>query len=428
MLRIPVNFRFPVLLFFIFISCFAYGQIRIASPYSRYGVGDICGNLNAWNFSMGQTGIAFRDHYHVNFVNPASYTAFDSSSFVFEGAFNVDIVKLKSDVQSANRNYASLAYLLFGIPVTKWWRTSIGIVPYSKIGYNVASPEEIPDVGNVTRLYTGEGGINRFYWGNGFRILRDLSVGINFSYLFGVMNRKSIAIFPDSMYYMNMKVDNFITINDIYLDYGVQYHKKLKKDLIITAGAVFSANSKINARTDMIMQSFLLNASGTEFIKDTLLMADGYRGNILIPMMIGTGLSFEKNDLWMAGVDFKWQNWKKFKAFDLSDSLVNSFQVSAGAEILPDINSYSNYLKRIRYRLGFLYNSGNLYLRGKHLNEYAFSIGFGLPLKGMRTALNLGLQVGSYGTTEANLIRKTYFTFVVGFSIYDRWFMKFKYQ
>jgi lipopolysaccharide assembly outer membrane protein LptD (OstA) len=143
--------------------------------------------------------------------------------------------------------------------------------------------------------------------------------------------------------------------------------------------------------------------------------------------MFGFGAGFEKQDKWMVGGDFKWQNWKNYRAFDMSDSLVNSFEIHAGVEYLPDINSYTNYLKHIRYRLGFTYNSSYLKLRGEHLNEYAISLGFGLPFRGMKTGLNLAGEFGSLGTTQSNLIKETYFKFVVGFSIYERWFVKRKY-
>jgi len=240
------------------------------------------------------------------------------------------------------------------------------------------------------------------------------------------MNRESIALFADSLNYMNFKQDNNITINDFYFDWGIQYHHQLKKDLVLTAGVVFSPATKISAKSDLVAQTFLLGSTGVESPRDTILVAQGYSGNILIPEMIGAGLSVGKKDNWMVGADIKFQEWKQFRAFDLSDSLVNSYQVNAGAEFLPDINNYSNYLKRIRYRIGLFYNSGYLKLRDKQLNEYAISFGFGFPVRG-KTSINLGMQIGSHGTTEANLIKETFYKFTIGFSIYERWFVKRKY-
>lgn len=416
---------------FLLIGCLttfsAVAQIRIASPYSRFGIGDLADNNNAWNLSMGQTTFAIRSPYHINYGNPASYTAFDSLSFVFEAGFNADIVQLSSNTQTTTRNYASLGYILFGMPITKWWRTSFGLVPFSDVGYNVISLENYEGVGDVAMVYRGAGGINKFYWGNGFKLWKSLSIGFNFSYLFGNMERESLVIFPDSVYYANVKVKNNVSMNDIYFNYGIQYHGHLKNDLQLTAGAVVAFESKMNAATDYVAHTFFTGVSGIEYPKDTLEYQEGYKGKIVVPLTFGGGIGLEKTDQWLFSVDYRWANWKKFTAFDLTDSLVNSQQISAGAEFLPDINSYTNYFKRIRYRVGFMYNNTYLKLRGKQLNEFAITVGFGLPLRGVRTAVNISAQVGMRGTTEADLIRETYLRFIVGFSIYERWFIKRKY-
>jgi len=416
---------------FILMSCFAvspaWAQIRIASPYSRFGIGDLANNNNAWNHGMGQTSIVLRSPYHINYGNPASYTAFDSVSFVFEGGFNTDIVQLTSNYESATRNYASLGYILFGIPVTRWWRTSFGLIPFSDVGYNVLNLEDYNGIGNVARIYRGAGGINRFYWGNGIKLWKSFSIGFNFSYLFGKMERESVVLFPDSLFYANFKMVNDVTMNDIYFDYGLQYRAKLRQNLYLNAGGVFALESRMSAKTDYIASTFFLGGSGIEYPKDTIAIGEAYKGEIVIPLTGGVGFGLENPGKWLFSVDYRWQNWEKFTAFDISDSLVNSQQICAGAEFLPDFSSYTNYFKRISYRIGFTYSATYLKLRGSQLDAFAVSVGFGLPLKGVRTALNISAQAGFRGTTESDLIRESFIRFIIGFSIYERWFIKPKY-
>ncbi len=418
-------------LFFLILSLlipvWAIGQIRIASPYSRYGLGDLNDKDNAWSASMGEIAIGVRSPGNIMFSNPASYTAFDSLSFVFEGGILLNSVTLKSTLQQQSRNYASVGYLHFGFPVTRWWRTTIGLMPYSDVGYNIVNTEQIKDIGTVNLLYTGEGGINRVFWGNGFKVQKHVSIGVNASYLFGSMDRKSTALFTDSVYFHQIKVDNYLTVNDILLDYGIQVYGNLKGSIRYTLGGTFSTETRMRAKTDLVAQTFLLGSTGTEYPQDTIYEAEGLKGKIVIPASFGLGISFDKQDKWLVGADFKWQNWKKFSAFGYTDSLTNSYQVGIGGEIIPNTNAYTNYLKRIHYRLGFYYNATYLQLRGKQLNEYAFTLGFGLPLKGSRSLLNFGAQIGSRGTTDLGLIRETFFKFTVGFSINERWFVKRKY-
>jgi hypothetical protein len=423
----PNRLRLPIILCSLFLSLSLFSQIRITSPYSRFGIGDLTDNNNAWNMSMGQLGIGTRSPYHVNYANPASFTAFDSLSFVFEGGFNGEFVTLNSNYQTATRNYASLGYLLFGMPVNKWWKTSLGLVPYSDVGYNVVNIEDYPNVGTVYRVYSGAGGINRLFWGNAFQPFRNFSIGLNISYLFGSMERVATVYFLDSANAMNFREAYYVTMNDLSYNFGAQYRAKIKNDIFLNLGAVFTPSLSMAAKTDILGYTFLTNAEGVEIPRDTLGTAEGYKGRIIIPMMIGGGFSFEKSDNWMVGIDYKWQNWEKFRAFDQSDSLTNSWQINFGGEVIPNANNYSNYLARIRYRLGFTYNKTYLRLRGQDLNEYAFSFGFGLPLRGMKTMLNIGGQYGVRGTTSQDLIRESYFKIVIGFSIYERWFIKRKY-
>ncbi len=424
--RTRSKYRSCLSAFLLLLTCSLSAQTNITSPYSRYGIGDLTANANAWNFSMGGTGIGLRSPAHISFINPASYTAFDSLSFVFEGGVIFSYVQLKTNLQTAGRSYASVGYLTFGFPVTKWWKTTLGLLPYSNVGYNVSIDDIVPDVGRTVRIYSGSGGINRFLWGNGFKLTKNLSIGINASYLFGSMVRESASTFPDSTFYLNFREANDITVNGLYFDYGIQYTARLKKDVRLIAGGIFGTNTHVNAKTDLLSTTYF-SSGGSEITKDTIRNEPGTSGSITVPLMFGLGLSFEKPDHWLVGADYRWQNWKKYQAFGLNDSLVNGYTVSAGVELIPDINSYTNYLKRVRYRLGLRYNSTYLQLRQKHLNEYAISLGFGLPIRGMKTGINFSAELGTRGTTQSNLIKETFFNFVLGFSIYERWFVKRKY-
>ncbi|MEI6885826.1 MAG: hypothetical protein WCO02_15135 [Bacteroidota bacterium] len=418
---------FLLTLFTILLIPALQAQIRIASPYSRYGLGDLSGNNNAWNFSLGQTGIALRSSSHVNYTNPASYGGFDSLAFVFEGGFSAESVRLTSRLQSTSRSYASLGYLSFGFPVTKWWKTAVGLVPYSDVGYNVVSPEESATAGTVLSLYSGSGGINRFFWGNAFNITKDLSVGVNVCYLFGNSTRESVVFFPDSIHTMNYKIDNYVTVGDFYFNFGAQYRIRMKKDLSIILGAVFSPSTSITAHGSALAQTFLLSTTGVEYPRDTIAIVDSYKGSILLPWTAGGGITFQKTDKFLVTADYRYQNWKSYRAFGQSDSLANSYQISVGGEIVPNPDNYGSYFARVHYRLGFYFDRTYLLLRGRQLNEYGITLGFGLPLRGMKTMMNIGGQFGSRGTVQGDLIKETYFKFVLGFSIYERWFHKRKY-
>ncbi len=423
------KFILYILLFvFIINSDVLRAQISISSPYSRYGIGDLQNNNSPLNMSMGGISIALKSPYFINTSNPASYSAFDSLSFVFESGAYSNIVQLGTNNLTENGNYTTLSNLKFGCPITKWWRSSIGLLPFSQVGYNIKDIENLEDIGKVEYLYKGSGGVNKFYWGNAIKINRNLSVGFNASYLFGTIDKTRYISFPDSVYFLNLRVKNFTKVNDFYINYGIQYYVKLKKNLELGSGVIFSNSTKIRAKDNIIAETFLPNISGVDIIKDTVENSPDVIGDIILPKNIGIGMVLKKSDKFMIGVDYQWQNWEKYSSFGEKDSLNNSMQLSSGVQIIPNSRSLNNYWEKINYRFGFRYSKTYLELRNNQLNEFGISFGLGFPIKRTNSTINIAAEVGQRGTTEHNLIKENYIKFTLGIAIYERWFIKRKFD
>ena len=102
--------------------------------------------------------------------------------------------------------------------------------------------------------------------------------------------------------------------------------------------------------------------------------------------------------------------------------------VSLGGYFIPNYNSFSNYAKRIVYRGGLRYEKTGLVVNGESINDMGVTVGFGLPITGVFSNVNLGLELGKKGTTKANLVEENYSKFSVGFSLNDKWFVKSKFN
>ena len=378
--------------------------------------------------AMGGISLGVYSPYFVNAANPASYVAFDSLSFIFD----VSIFTKQSDLitqditQSAN--YTSLGNLLFGFPVASWWKASFGLQPFSMVGYNMVDSQLDENQGNVNFLYEGKGGINQFYIGNSFSLTKNLSAGFNLSYLFGSIDKSKADEFPDSAYKINYKLLNAARVHDVYLNYGLFYHKQLKSGLQYNAGFVFSNNSKISATESRLGYTYFTSSNDVELVRDTVLNEPDVKGNILLPTNLGFGFSLAKTDKWLAGADIQWQNWENYTYFGRADSLKNSLRLSAGGSFTPSASTVSGYWQRITYRAGLRYTSSYLSLRGQNIDEFGISIGVGLPLPRTRSTINLAAEFGSRGTTDSNLIKDNFVKFTLGLSIFERWFIIRKYD
>ncbi|MBR6539358.1 MAG: hypothetical protein IKT76_05840, partial [Bacteroides sp.] len=67
------------------LSGVAMAQNNTNSPYTRYGFGQLTDPGSGNSKAMGGVAYGLRDKSQVNFANPASYSAVDSLTFIFDG-------------------------------------------------------------------------------------------------------------------------------------------------------------------------------------------------------------------------------------------------------------------------------------------------------------------------------------------------------
>lgn len=417
---------------FILISYPIFSQSYISSPYSSFGLGNLIGDNNDRNKAMGGLGVGIRDYFSVNFRNPASYTAFDSTSFLFEASMSGSYMTLQTTDLNENTTNATLSHLVFGFPVTNRWKTSVGLIPYSSVGYRVIDSELKENIGNVLYSFYGEGGYNDFYWGNALQLSKYLSVGFNATYMFGSIERIQKIDFPDSAYILSSRTNSKISISDVKFDFGAQYARQVGKKLNLVVGATYKPQQELKAKRDFIASSFLGGSNGIDFDTDTVNYYNNDPGIVVMPGGFGVGFSISKGFNWLVGVDYINEKWKDYRSFDISDSLVNSNTLKVGGHYIPDPNSFS-YYKRVDYRVGFHYSNSQLELRGDQLTDFGITFGMGLPIRsvlirGSRSMINLGFEYRNRGTLEKGLIKEKYYMFHLGITIYERWFIKRKYN
>jgi hypothetical protein len=417
-------------LFLLFCASFngAQGQIQVNSPYTRYGLGNLVENgMDPRITGMGGLYYGLQANNLINTANPASYGAFDSVSFIFDAGIFGLLTSLQTSSLSDQGSYISLSHLMFGFPVTRWWKTSLGILPFSYVGYDIYNTEELEGITDVQYVYRGSGGFNQLYWGNAFVIGKRLSVGFNMKYMFGSIIRSRGVSFPDSIEMKNTYIRGSIRPSDIYGEVGIQYKAKLPKNLFMVVGAMFGPQVEINSKASSLATTYFGDISSAQFSYDTIQAVYNEKGSFTLPIRTGTGLTIGKEGKWLAGADLLWQNWEKYTYFGQSDSLVNRWNLSVGGEYIPDYRSTGSYLQKIAYRAGFHYGKTPLELKGKHLEEFGISFGLGLPIKKSKSTVNLSASIGKRGTIQNGLIKENFIRFTVGVNVFENWFFKSKY-
>jgi hypothetical protein len=405
----------------------SWAQTRTTSPYSIYGLGEINNTFNVKSLSMGGISYSVFDNSTINFSNPASYAAFDSLAFLFDAGLLANNVSLKNATTTEGTSYASLNYLSFGFSINNWWKTSMGLIPVSNVGYSYGYVEDIENVGNVQFFNEGTGGINQIYWGHAFKISKNFSAGVNIGYYFGSIDKIRAVGFIDSVNYMSTHFSNSVSINDFNVNFGLQYHAQVNS-LNIDIGAVYSSKSSLKASREEFARTFVPTFSNVEDFRDTISHVQDEMGTVVIPKNIGFGITISEKNKWKLGLEFQKQYWEEHKSFGVSDSLKNTMRLGLGFEIIPNYNSVNSYFKRVSYRFGIKYEQTPLEINDKRINDFGISFGVGLPLRNSRSTVNLGMEYGQRGTVKNNLIQEKYFKFMIGITMQQRWFSKPKYN
>jgi len=408
----------PVFLFFTLIS---FAQQGTSSPYSFYGIGDVKFKGTAENRAMGGLTI-YSDSIHLNFQNPASYSNLKLTTFSLGGTYLT--TDLSTNKQSEKARRTAVDYLAVGLPLGKFG-VGFGLMPYSSVGYNIQSniaatatnPEEI-------KQYSGTGGINKVFFGVGYALTKKLSVGIDYSYNFGKIQTYSFRFIEGIQYGTREK--NLSDITGGTLTAGLNYTTPINKKLNGFASVTYSPDSKLSSLNSRNIATIQYSSSGAEILVEPL-DVDVANTNLTIPSKLAVGFGVGQNKKWMLGTEITFQKSSSMgnRFNDINNvNYENSTRFALGGFYIPNYNTFSKYYEKIIYRGGVRYENTGLIINNTSVKDYAVTAGIGLPLMGVFSNINVGLEYGQRGTTSANLVQENYTNISIGFSLNDKWFQK----
>jgi hypothetical protein len=389
-------------------------QNNTNSPYTRYGYGELADRSFGAGRAMGGIGYGLRSNKQINPMNPASYTSMDSLTFIFDFGVAGQLSWFNDGVHDERRLNGNVEYIALQFPVHHRIAVSAGLLPYSYVGYNYGSVKQ-EDVSYIEQ-FSGTGGLNEVYAGLSIDIWKKrLSAGANIGYLFGRMTHDQmlqITTDGNNITYRSKKLQ----VNDLKLDFGLQYTHPFSARESFTLGVVYSPKKKLNATSSDVFS----NANNIPMEGDTT-----KNQAFDIPHSIGLGLSYVKQNKLTLATDFSYENWGQARFFDRSDEFKNRIRVAAGGEFIPD---YQNrvFFSRIRYRAGIHYSNSYLQINNSSYNEYGASVGLGLPLIDNRSYLNISFEYVKIKPETKLLIDQQHFRFTVNYTFNERWFFKFK--
>ena len=404
---------FARVLFFLnlFLAGIVHGQ-NTMSPYSIFGPGELQPKGFGRTAGMGHAGMALSSDIRLNNLNPASYTGIDSLHFILEIGVNGKFSGFKSQGNTLSGFNANLSYLAMGFRITNWWANSLGLSPFSHVGYDITSQNYVEGSNKkYSTQYKGSGGITLAYWSNAFQITKNLSIGVNTSYIFGpLVQEEYVSQSELSAAYILTRNDYFHTF---YFDYGAQYHFQIKK-LNFSLGGVYANKQNLYSGFSSTLQNSSLS---------TIDSKEGQKGKRKLPETFGGGLSVS-NDNFTVALDYKLQHWAGLKYPTMSGVFKDAHNFAAGFEIKPWKSRVANkFYQNWNYRTGFNYSSSYLKINNLPIDGYSVTLGIGIPLRNQFSQINLSFEAGNMGTTSGGLIRERYVMGHLNFTVNELWFI-----
>lgn len=396
---------------------------QTTSPYSMYGYGLLGDRATSMQRQMGGVGYAMQGGRQINAMNPASYAAIDSLTFLWDMGADIAFTWRREGELKEKITGGGLDYITMQFPISKYMGGSIGLLPYSSVGYAFGD-----EIRHGTMSNQGNGGINELYAGFSGRY-SGFSLGVNVSYDFGTIQND---VFTNPGNQGNTLFEQIMQVRDWNILVGAQYSLKIDPLNTLTLGLTYSPKKSMRGRTWATIQETTQQSAPDTVAYSRL------KGKYYTPNSVGVGVSWkrEKAARLTVEADFTWQQWSKapFSALysDIDPNVLvfqgmkfnDRIKIAAGVEYVPRIRG--NYFQRMAYRLGAWAQRDYLNIQGNALREYGVSCGFGLHTPQDKTMINIGLEWKHRQAHPSPLVKENYLSVSLGLNFNELWFWQRK--
>lgn len=415
----------------------AWAQNGFNLPYSQFGLGSTQSIYNApLGGGIGGTVYATRGYNYINPYNPASYAAIETESMVLDIGLSMQRYNQRDAANSSHDFDGNLSHLSLAFPLTRWWKTAIGLTPYNDTEYESTTINTMSDGLQVKTIFDGTGSIYRAFWGNGFNLTPKLTVGFNLNYLYGDIDRglKYDIQGSDTNHYADSRRVKHTHISSLTLDLGAQYRMELDEKRTLTLGLTVELPRNLTTHDTAWVYTLVEGSETANSIVDS----SHYESSAKLPFGIGLGVTYDYDQKWRMAADLHYSPWHGMKYEEgLTPSVfpqsaidyIPNYSAALALSWLGDANA-SSYWKRIGVSAGVHYDYGRMGLSlttgSERIDEWGAGMNFSFPIRKGRSKIQFSMGYSSMGKKE--MLKVECFTFVLTLSSCEQWFTKRKYN
>ncbi len=417
-------------------------QNGVTSPYSRYGFGLLSDQSTTANKGMGGVSYGLRSQSMVNIGNPASYSGIDSLTYLFDAGVTLQNTNYDNGTLKMNVKNSSLDYLAMQFRAFKNVGMTAGFIPYSKINYSFSSSSTVRDdedgsvISSVAN--SGSGGLSQAFIGVGAKVMNNLSVGANLSYVWGDVDHTIANSYSGATAWSYTR--NYTSeIKTYKLDLGLQYTMELSRKRSLTLGLTYSLGHDVDANAYKVQYTSDTSTGSTSIINQRI---DTIGNAYQLPHTLGIGAAYVYDKRFTVGLDYTYQKWAgvKYPYFKGSGEATaeemdgwefrDVHKFALGMEYIPSFTARSIF-KRMRYRLGGYYSNPYIKVKGVDSGEYGVGGAVVVPIFNSHSSKASYLSVSAEYVNvspKSGLIKENYLKLGVGLTFGQIWFYKWKVQ
>src|SRR6185312_10263013 len=403
---------FPVIILLLGSPLISMAQNN-SSPYSVLGIGDLETSYYNRYTGMANSSVALSDNRYINNSNAASLSDLIPRFYTFEisGHFQ-HFLYSGTGVYAANNQTSDfqMKRLNLAAKITNRWGSSLGLLPFSSASYNFSSTKSL--VGTpllATATYDGQGGVNQFFWANGYRITKNTSIGVTSSILFGSLTQtENLQSGSDPNALVTTKSD---FLHNFYFNFSLLTKLKLNKHWMSSYGITFTP------RTSLISEESI---NVKDNFGNTIKSTTTNNGYFDLPVSINAGIAVVKDDKYTYTINARNDSWSNLNYSGQGYQLVNSNRISLGFQSANlKRNYYNQAYEKGFFQLGLYAGNSYLKINNEQLTDFGASVGYGR--NSFRSPLGwvASLAVGRQGSQNTNILSQNYVKLTLTLSYLD---------
>jgi hypothetical protein len=379
---------------------FAQGSI-----YSLKGQGILSYYPGSRATGMGGTTISLASAAHLNWINPASFSAQDyvriSGQYIYQN------LNVQDNSNQFKTNYANFNGFIAAFPVYRGVGVSFGLQPVSKIDFQFETSGVTDDI-DYTSSVKGLGGLNRLFLATGFKVHSKVRLGAGFGVIFGKYDETWRVVFQNSQF--TNTYDQFRSnYSGLTTNLGAIVNIIPGWDV----GGIFQSKHTINKKLDI------------KYFEPKISESD--ESELELPLLWGVGTSVHFKDRYLIALDYLYQDWESYSSGESQqpNEFTKRQRFSVGFEYGLPARLGMAFWKAIRYRAGFVYEKPYfLDYNNKSLSSYFVTAGLGVPFASGAGALDLAIEYGKRGDVSKNSFQESIMRFSLYVSGGELWFRR----